>query len=313
MLAAAAADAAAVSRRRFVGCSGGLAATALLSRTELPGGLAQSMRFGCAAITWNGDDRRAIREIAAVGFAGIQLRQSAVDAWGERPGELKDLLAEHRLTFVALSSGEVSSDPARADEERSRHLAHAAFLRDCGGIHLQVLDTWPRGRAVSSEDYVRLGRVLTDVGRRTADMGVTLVYHNHMGALGERPDDVARILEATDPRYVRFLLDTAHYQQGGGEPARAVETHADWLALLHIKDVVSPVPGEPSEPYRFVELGRGKVDFHAVFAALARARFSGWAVVELDPLRRPERTPAESATLSRRYLEDELGFEVGHR
>ena len=302
-----------VSRRHFLSRSGGFAAATLGCGREGLGRAAQSLRFGCAAITWNGEDRRAMRDIADLGYTGIQLRQPAVDEWGKRPGELRDLLAEHRLTFVALSSGDVSVDPARADEERALHVAHARFLRDCGGLFLQVLDERPKGRAIVTEDYVRLAQVLTDIGRRTAELGVTLVYHNHMGGLGERPEDLARILDAADPKYVKLLLDTAHCRQGGGEPARAVEAHADRLQLLHIKDVVSPVPDDPSEPYRFVELGRGKVDLRGVFAALDRTGFRGWAVVELDPLRRPERTPRESAMLSRKYLEEEMGFKVGHR
>jgi len=306
-------DRAVVSRRRFLGRSGGFAAATLCCGREGLGGAAQSIRFGYAAITWNGEDRRAIRDIADVGYTGIQLRQPAVDEWGKRPGELRDLLVEHGLTFVALSSGDVSIDPARADDERALHVAHARFLRECDGLFLQVLDERPKGRAIATEEYLRLAQVLTDIGRRTADLGVTLVYHNHMGGLGERPDGLARILDASDPKYVKLLLDTAHYQQGGGEPARAVEAHADRLQLLHIKDVVSPVPDDPSEPYRFVELGRGKVDLHGVFAALGRTGFRGWAIVELDPLRRPERTPRESAMLSRKYLEEELGFKVGHR
>ena len=32
------------------------------------------IRFGYAAITWGGDDLKAIDEIAGIGFRGIQLR-----------------------------------------------------------------------------------------------------------------------------------------------------------------------------------------------------------------------------------------------
>src|SRR5207253_444700 len=78
---------------------------------------------------------------------------------------------------------------------------------------------------------------------------------------------------AADPKFVRLELDTGHYQQAGGDPAEAIRQHRDRLLFLHIKDLDSS--------NRFVELGRGRVNFKAVFAALDAIGFDGWGVVEL--------------------------------
>src|SRR4029077_12122407 len=83
----------------------------------------------------------------------------------------------------------------------------------------------------------RPGRVLTEIGKRTADLGIALGYHNHMGTIGERPDELDWILDAADPGVVKLELDIAHYQQGGGDPVKAVRKYADRLLFLHIKDV----------------------------------------------------------------------------
>ena len=69
-----------------------------------------SMRAGCAAITWNGKDTQAIEDIAALGYDGIQLRANAVEEFPD-PHALRDLLAQHKLTLVALSSGQADLDP----------------------------------------------------------------------------------------------------------------------------------------------------------------------------------------------------------
>src|SRR5207245_8799318 len=135
------------------------------------------------------------------------------------------------------------------------------------------------------------------------------VYHNHMGAFGEAPDEVARLLDATDPRFVGFLLDIAHYKQGGGDPVAAVSRHKDRLAILHLKDVVSPIPGDtrpPRQSYRWVELGRGTVDVPGVMAALKKLPFNGPAIIELDAVPEPGRTPKESAELNKRYVVERL-------
>jgi inosose dehydratase len=59
-----------------------------------------------------------------------------------------------------------------------------------------------------------------------------------------------------------------------------------------------------------VELGRGRVDLPAVFAALDDVGFKGWAVVELDDPVDPSRSPRDSAAHARRYIEQTLGREV---
>jgi inosose dehydratase len=270
-----------------------------------------ALQFGYAAITWQGQDKQAIEDVAAVGFKGIQLRTSTLPEFGDRPAALKELLAKHGLTMVAFSSGGVRIDPEFESEDLAIHSKHARFVRDVGGLYLQLTDSRPK-RQLQPVDYRRLGQLLTEIGKRTAEIGVPVAYHNHMNAIGERPEEVDWVLDATDPRYVKVLLDVAHYQQGGGDPAAAIRKYAERILFLHIKDVESPLPGHTGDPmrsYRFVELGRGRVDLKAVFAALEAVRFKGWAVVELDSVPDKARSPKESAVIAKQFLH-KLGYSV---
>jgi len=268
------------------------------------------IHFGYASITWNGNDRQAIEDIAALGFRGIQLRASVLKEFASA-AELRDLLEKHQLKMVALSSGGVRIDPALENDEIAKHTANAKFVHDVGGLYLQVTDERPKERAITSADYARLGKLITEIGKRTADLGISLGYHNHMGTLGERPEEVDQILQAADPRYAKLELDVAHYFQGGGDPAKAIEKYHDRLLFLHLKDV-EPISDAPSgkRPFRFVELGRGRVDLPAVFAALHQVNFRGWAVVELDAVPDKAHTPKDSAAISKKYLEEKLGVTV---
>lgn len=271
------------------------------------------IRFGYAAITWGGDDRQAIEDIAAVGFRGIQLRSNVLREFGDQPGALRELLEKHGLTMVALSSGGVRIDPAVEAEELAKHARNAKFVHDVGGLYLQVTDERLKGRAVTTDDYKRLGRLLTEIGKRSADLGVSLGYHNHMNSLGERPEEVDAILAAAEPRYAKLELDVAHYFQGGGNPAKAIERYHDRLLFMHIKDVERPASSsaaDTKQSYRFVELGRGLVDLPGVFQALKKVGFRGWAIVELDRVPDKTGTPKGSAILSKKYLEEKLGYTV---
>jgi inosose dehydratase len=302
-----------VNRREFLAAGYGATTLAALRQPNgarsARGRREDDIHFGYAAITWNGNDRQAIDDISAVGFRGIQLRTSAVTQWGDDPAALRELLASHDLTFVALSSGVMRLDPRLEADDMALHLRHAGFVRAAGGMYLQLIDERPQGRAVTSADYRRMGGLLTELGRRTADLGIPLGYHNHMGTLGQTPEQVASVLEAADPRFVKLELDIAHYVQAGGDPANAVTRFAERLLFVHVKDVERPLPHGGPSSYRFVELGRGRVDLPAFFNALRRIGFRGWAIVELDEPVDPARSAKQSAAYARSYLEIN-GFRV---
>lgn len=264
------------------------------------------MKLGYAAITWGGNDEQAIADIGASGFNAIQLRTAAYDRWSKSPAMLRELLASHRLTLAVLSSGTIGIDPVREADERSIHVEHARWLKKVGGGgSLQIIDRRPSGRPIVSADYARLGRLLTELGRRTADLGVPLVYHHHMNSLGERPDEVDAVLAATDERHVGVLFDIAHYHQGGGDPVAAIRRLGSRIRVVHLKDV-RPIAEAPG--YQWVELGRGRVDVKGSVAALKAVGFRGWAVIELDKVPDAGGSPKASAVANREYAQRELAL-----
>jgi inosose dehydratase len=313
-----------VTRREFLGA---VASSYVLSGLPIPpkprrgeGGSrtvhAASMTFGYAAITWGANITQAIDDIAAVGSRGIQLRGEAVAQYGERPKELRALLEQRKLAFAVLSSGNLSIDPAREQEMLMLHTQHARFVRDAGGRYLQVIDERPKGRAVVADDYKRLGRLMTELGKRTAGLGIPLVYHHHMNSTGEKPHEVQAVLDAADPKHVRLLFDIAHYQQGGGDPVAAIRQYREWIEVVHLKDVRAGRAGGAGRAgeagaYEFVELGRGRVDVPGAFKALQDIQFDKWAIVELDRVPDPGRTPKESAEMNKRYLVEQLHQTLG--
>ncbi len=314
-----------VARREFIGGIAALAAASCVPLKSLEGrellyppmdlsyfasaipAAPSEIHFGYASITWGGNDRQAIDDVSSLGFPGIQIRSNAVDEF-KSTAELKDLLAQHKLTFVALSSGGVNID-APESEQIAKHVAHAKFLREAGGKYLQVTDDRPKNRDIVAADYKHLGQLITAIGKQTADLGIPLGYHNHMGSMSEHPEELDQILAASDPRYAKLELDVAHYFQGGGDPVKAIHKYSDRLLFLHIKDV-EKVTGDPKKNYRFVELGRGEVDLPGVMKALHEVKFTGWAIVELDDVPDKSRTPKECAEISKKYLHDKLGITV---
>jgi inosose dehydratase len=129
--------------------------------------------------------------------------------------------------------------------------------------------------------------------------------------MGQTPEGVEQIMAAADPRYAKLELDIAHFFQGGGDPAKAVEKYSDRLLFLHLKDVEKlPATADTKDPYRFVELGRGSVNVSAVLEALRKINFRGWGVVELDSVPDKTRTPKDCALINKTYVVERLGLKV---
>lgn len=264
-----------------------------------------SIRLGCSAITWSDNASQAIADIAEDGFEGIQLRSPTLDQYPD-PHALSDVLAQHKLTLVALSSGSTSLDPAKRQSQIETHAKHAHYVHEAGGLYLQLISSPARhGQSFSAADFKLQGQIFTEIGKRISDYGVRLGFHNHMDSIGQPPEAVDAILEASDPNYVHLELDVAHYLQGGGDPAAAVRKYGRRILFMHFKDVKN---APTASGYEWVELGKGRVDFPAVFAALDAIQFRGWGIVELDRVPKGETlTPKEANAMSLHYLHENMG------
>src|SRR5450432_2301231 len=123
-----------------------------------------NISFGYAAITWNGNDRQAIKDVAEVGLKGIQLRTSVLPEFEKRPAALRELLSANRLKFTAFSSGGIRIAPGTEAEEIAKHLRNATFVRNAGGLYLQVTDSArQKDREPTADDFKQLGRVMTEI------------------------------------------------------------------------------------------------------------------------------------------------------
>ncbi|MCC9134850.1 sugar phosphate isomerase/epimerase family protein [Pontibacter silvestris] len=291
------------TRRSFLGKLG-VAAAALpfISYVNSAQAAVPGLKLGYSAITWGGNDRQAVKEISSLGFKGIQLRSNALKEFGDKPEELHKLLAQHRLELAMFSSGNANINTGDDEAVIQQHVDHARFVKALGGQYIQVTNSSrPKEGTPSTADLQQYGRLLNEIGKRTSEIGILTAYHNHMHQLGETPEEVDVIIENSNEQYVKLLLDVAHYHQGGGDPAQAIQKYKGRLKALHLKDV-RPVPEEGPKAYKFVELGQGEVDLPAVFDALQQINFQGWGIVELDSVPDKGKTPLQCAQVSRNYL-----------
>jgi len=264
-----------------------------------------SQKMAYSAITWNGNDLVAIKEIAELGYKGIQLRANTYAPFKDKPQDLKDTIVKNKLALAMFSSGNVGiQDDISKDIEL--HLNHAKFIKALGGTSLQITNSSrPKDRLPTSEELKKYAKNMSEVAKVVVEeTGIQATYHNHMNQLGETPEEVDIIVNAMNTKYIKLLLDVAHYHQGGGVPADAILKYKSILHATHIKDTRPDT--ENKSGYRFVELGQGKVDFEAIFANLNKIGFKGWNIIELDSVPVKGRTAYDSAKISHAFLTEKI-------
>ena len=147
-----------------------------------------------------------------------------------------------------------------------------------------------RETSLSAEELRRAAERVELAARRALDRGVTATFHPHTATWIEGADEVAALLDATDPDVVKLCLDTGHTVVGGSDPAELARATRSRIAHMHLKDVdpavLSRVRSQELtvetawEEGLFCAFGDGAVDFAAVLAALDG--YEGWLVVEQD-------------------------------
>jgi inosose dehydratase len=279
------------------------------------------IRIGANPIGWSNDDmvelgghiplEQCLAEAKAAGFEGMELGNK----FPREAAKLKPILAAHGLALVSgwYSTFLIKRD---ADAEFAAVRAHAGLLRAMGckvlmaaectrTVHGKRDAPLSRRPVMTEGEWSRLTSRLTQFAEKLRELGLTLVYHHHMGTVVQSEAEIDRLMTETGPA-VKLLLDTGHAVWGGADPAALASRHRDRIAHVHTKDVREAVMARAArEDWSFLNSvvegvytvpGDGMIDFVAVFRELKA--YSGWVVVEAeqDP---KKANPATYAKLGR--------------
>ncbi len=131
----------------------------------------------------------------------------------------------------------------------------------------------------------------------------------------ETPDEIATLLDLTNPERLGLVFDSGHYCYGTGKEecdmVAALNRFADRIWYIHLKDLEPKVARRSREEQWdyftamrngiFPELGKGCVDFPALLRWLGERDYKGYMLVEQDILPGLG-TPKESAARNREYI-----------
>jgi inosose dehydratase len=269
-------------------------------------------KIGHTGITWPTQSvEEKVADIAAVGFTAFETFGHVIEQYPGGAPAFKDLIQRHGLRYAASYCARTYIDPARAADDIEQVLKWARLSKEVGAETIVVSCQRREKPAYSPEEYAGLARTLNELGARIRDQfGLRTALHPHTGTPVEKPEEIAMVVEALDPRACGFGPDTGQIAQAGGDAVAVVRTYRDLVTHVHVKDYggtpVRRLPDgsveDPTGYAGYVPVGTGVIDFVAMFRALKEAGFNGWLMVELDGTPRAPRPPKEAAAMSYRGL-----------
>lgn len=242
--------------------------------------------------------------VASLGFKGIEGEYTIAELYEGREREFEDGMRALGVTLAALYSSADLENPRYHYENVRKNLHAAAFCKRMGSRTLVIGGHEAKRR--DDELFTSYAKAANEIGKRCLESyGVRFAVHPHLGALVQGREDIAKVMDRTDPRFFFLAPDTGHLAGAGCDNVEVFKTYKDRIVHAHLKDWAPPAA--PGGRGSFVVLGKGKVDFPALLDVLATTSFDGWLDVELDGGRGGD--PLQAAREAKDYLVNRLGID----
>lgn len=262
--------------------------------------MSSNIHFAMGGSIFGAFTTESVQLIAKYGLPGAEPYRSGLTAWLDEPQALKDLLDESGIRLITASNGGPGQSMEFIDRLKRKETVadHVTFCRDFlklfGCTHFKINMGRRPENGSTADDIKAISETVTEIGKRTLEMGVTIAPHPHIWGPIERPEEVRALLDQTDPDVVSWIPDTAQLNLGGGDPVQLIDDYYDRLAAVHWKDskasyrgYTGPTPTKEMHAAEILyrDLGSDGVDHPAIWSMLNERGYDGWITLDLDPPR----------------------------
>ena len=136
-------------------------------------------------------------------------------------------------------------------------------------------------QAFTLDDWKWNAEQFNAIGKKVKAAGMQFGYHNHVAEFQKLGNAVPydELIRLTDPELVTFEMDCGWVSVAGYSPAEYLKKYPTRISLLHVKDFDLK---KGTEHPQSTELGRGTIDYHAIFAALKPGQLKYYFVEQED-------------------------------
>ena len=249
---------------------------------------------------------RSLSEISEAGFRAMEARAGVVPEYEDRVQVFQEMLAQSDVTLAAVETGLRPITLEILEEEVERCANVARFLRANGAELLVLHPPLRRPEGDDSEDLKLAFEAVDQVGRRTLDLDVRTCVHPDCGTVAESRREVNRLLENTDPEFVRLCADVGFLAWSGISSASFFKSFASRIDYVQFRDVRKPRPRKGRrQKLRPATFGRGAVRLQTVARQVEAMGYSGWVTIEVPG---PHADPVSVASDAREVARKVLGL-----
>lgn len=290
-----------------------------------------NVKYAISAINWVNEDimelgdhytaEQVLGDMSRLGFEGTEFCRK----FPRNTDALKRLLEANDMVLTSQWKSVHFSRLENREQELQAFREHTDFLKAMGCKYVVTCETGNafedlqsnsvRIEPLTDEQWKHMVEGLHEAGQYCRDNGMQLVYHYHGETVVESGEEIARLMDMTDPELVHMLYDTGHAYFGGSDPLHILRTYYDRIRYIHLKDIRQNVlDWKRREGIRFREAvrngiftvpGDGCIDFKPIFAELAARGYEGWMIIEAeqdpsiaDPVKYAEKAKAYLQTVT---------------
>jgi sugar phosphate isomerase/epimerase len=240
-----------------------------------------------------------IARIAALGYAGLELLADVPHAWPagllpERKRAIRECLQRHNLTISNVNGFMMNAvaDPRQpywhpSWIEPDRH--YRAIRREHTKRALQLakelaapsIQTEPGGPLAPGQSWHAAADIFYDEIMPCVEIAeqleVFLLIEPEPGLMIETFEQYLEFAGRIGSPWVGLNFDIGHAFCTGQDPQDWIARMAPHTKHYHLEDIAA------TRKHAHLVLGRGAIDFPAVFREIAQSRYEGWITVELYP------------------------------
>jgi sugar phosphate isomerase/epimerase len=213
------------------------------------------------------DPKGVIQKVAEFGYKELE-------TFGYRDGQIYGMPFADFGTFVKDLGMKIVSGHYGLDQAKSDSWDQAISDAKAIGQEYMVVPYLVDSDRKSLDDYKKVCEHLNKAGEACRKQGIRFGYHNHAFEFdvmeGQKPFEL--MLAELDPKYVGIELDIYWVVRAGGEPVSYFEKYPGRFEQWHVKDM------DKTNKDRNADIGKGTIDYKAIFARAKRAGMKHWYV-----------------------------------
>lgn len=257
----------------------------------------------------------SIREIAAIGYEGVELLCDVPHAYPPEFSEtkiqsMKSLLSYNNLqisnlnAFTLCAIGDTYHPSWIEEDEKSREtrIEHTInCIQMAKKIGARNISTEPGGPfdGMGNRNAPQLEKLFVNGLLRASKIaekeGVKILVEPEPSLLLENSKQFKHFMKKVNSEYVKLNFDIGHFFCVREDPAQLIYELSDYTDHFHLADIAQ------NRVHNHLIPGLGAIDFAQVFQSIEKIGYNGFVTVELYPY---QSNPVEAAQKTFDYLKN---------